>query len=48
MLINDVYRFIMYHKGATEGSLLRAWAVMLFCNLTGSLVQKLFEHGELE
>jgi WD40 repeat protein len=47
-LVQDVRRFIMYHKGAIEGYPLQTYASALVFSPTGSLVRQLFKHEEPE
>ncbi|KAF2452251.1 WD40-repeat-containing domain protein, partial [Lineolata rhizophorae] len=47
-LVYDAHRFIMYHKGAIEGSPLQAYASALLFSPARSLVRGLFQHEEPE
>jgi len=44
----DVYRFIMYHKQAIEGSPLQTYGSALLFSPNRSLVRRLFQHEEPE
>src|SRR5690349_13704546 len=47
-LVQDVRRFVMYHKGAIESYPLQTYASALLFSPTGSLVRQLFQHEEPE
>ncbi|KAF5847015.1 hypothetical protein GGP41_003314 [Bipolaris sorokiniana] len=47
-LVQDAWRFIMYHKGAIEGYPLQTYASALLFSPTGSLIRQLFQHEEPE
>jgi WD40 repeat protein len=47
-LVQDAWRFIMYHKGAIEGYPLQTYASALLFSPTGSLIRQLFQHKEPE
>ena len=47
-LIQDVRRFVMYHKQAIESYPLQTYASALLFSPTGSLVRQLFQHEEQE
>ncbi|KAF1959412.1 WD40 repeat-like protein [Byssothecium circinans] len=45
-LVHDVYRFVMYHKGAIESSPLQAYTSALLFSPTKSLIRRQFQHEE--
>ncbi|OAG06300.1 HET-domain-containing protein [Paraphaeosphaeria sporulosa] len=46
LLVQDAWRFIMYHKGAIEGYPLQTYVSALLFSPTGSLIRQLFQHEE--
>ena len=45
-LVQDAYRFVMYHKGAIECSPLQAYVSALLFSPAASLVRRLFQREE--
>ncbi|KAF1932604.1 HET-domain-containing protein [Didymella exigua CBS 183.55] len=45
-LVNDAYRFLLYHKGAIESYPLQTYASALLFSPKGSLMRQLFRHEE--
>ncbi|KAL5375986.1 hypothetical protein DPSP01_010850, partial [Paraphaeosphaeria sporulosa] len=46
LLVQDAWRFIMYHKGAIEGYPLQTYASALLFSPTSGLIRQLFQHEE--